>query len=75
MNFLSWFVDRLKEPSTYAGFAGVAVGLSQVAPEFAPVLHYVAVGAGAVGVAVSEGNSNAAKGGSAEGPKVVKIAK
>jgi hypothetical protein len=27
MNFVHWSLERLKEPSTYAGFAGIALAI------------------------------------------------
>jgi hypothetical protein len=54
MNFVSWLLDRLKEPSTYAGFAGLALafGLSDV--QWAAVSALVAAAAGAAAVFLAE---------------------
>lgn len=54
MNFVHWLLSRLKEPSTYAGFAGLAlaVGLSDV--QWAAVSTAVAGLAGVAAVFLSE---------------------
>ena len=54
MSFLLWLLSRLKEPSTYAGFAGLAlaVGLSDV--QWAAVSTAVAGLAGVAAVFLSE---------------------
>jgi hypothetical protein len=54
MNFVHWLLARLKEPSTYAGFAGLAlaVGLSDV--QWAAVSTAVAGLAGVAAVFLSE---------------------
>ena len=54
MNFVHWLLARLKEPSTYAGFAGLALafGLSDV--QWAAISTAVAGLAGAVAVFLSE---------------------
>ena len=46
---MEWILDRLKEPTTYAGiFAGLAALGVQVAPELADAI--ISVGIGAVGI-------------------------
>jgi hypothetical protein len=54
MNFVSWLLNRLKEPSTYAGFAGLALafGLSDV--QWSAVSALVAALAGAAAVFLAE---------------------
>jgi len=54
MNFVSWLLNRLKEPSTYAGFAGLALafGLSDV--QWSAVSALVAAVAGAAAVFLAE---------------------
>ena len=54
MNFVHWLLARLKEPSTYAGFAGLALafGLSDV--QWAAVSTAVAGLAGVAAVFLSE---------------------
>ena len=54
MMFVSWLLSRLKEPSTYAGFSGLAlaVGLSDV--QWAAISTAVAGLAGAAAVFLSE---------------------
>lgn len=54
MVLLLWLLARLKEPSTYAGFAGLALafGLSDV--QWAAISTAVAGLAGAVAVFLSE---------------------
>jgi hypothetical protein len=54
MNFVSWLLNRLKEPSTYAGFAGLALafGLSDV--QWSAVSAAIAGLAGVAAVFLSE---------------------
>lgn len=54
MNFVHWLLARLKEPSTYAGFAGLALafGLSDV--QWAAISTAVAGLAGVAAVFLSE---------------------
>ena len=54
MNFVSWLLNRLKEPSTYAGFAGLALafGLSDV--QWSAVSALIAALAGAAAVFMNE---------------------
>jgi len=54
MNFVSWLVNRLKEPSTYAGFAGLALAFGLSDAEWAAVSTAVAGLAGVVAVFLSE---------------------
>lgn len=54
MSFVHWLLTRLKEPSTYAGFAGLALafGLSDV--QWAAISTAVAGLAGVAAVFLSE---------------------
>jgi hypothetical protein len=54
MNFVSWLVNRLKEPSTYAGFAGLALAFGLSDAEWAAVSTAVAGLAGVIAVFLSE---------------------
>jgi hypothetical protein len=54
MNFVSWLVNRLKEPSTYAGFAGLALALGLSDAEWVAVSTAVAGLAGVIAVFLSE---------------------
>jgi hypothetical protein len=51
---LNAIVARLKEPSTYAGFAGIALAVGVSAPLFTAVTTFVAAAAGLVAVFVAE---------------------
>lgn len=48
MNFVHWLLTRLKEPSTYAGFAGLALAFGLSDAEWAAIST---AGAGLAGVA------------------------
>lgn len=54
MNFVSWIVSRLKEPSTYAGFAGLALAFGLSDTEWAAVSTAAASLAGVVAVFLAE---------------------
>lgn len=54
MNLVSWLVNRLKEPSTYAGFAGLALAFGLSDAEWAAVSTAVAGLAGVAAVFLSE---------------------
>jgi len=54
MKFVSWLVNRLKEPSTYAGFAGLALAFGLSDAKWAAVSTAVAGLAGVVAVFLSE---------------------
>jgi hypothetical protein len=54
MKFVSWLVNRLKEPSTYAGFAGLALAFGLSDAEWVAVSAAVAGLAGVVAVFLSE---------------------
>lgn len=51
---LKWLLARLKEPSTYNGFAGVALAVGISEPVYTASSAIVAGIAGLVGVALSE---------------------
>ena len=58
MEIIPWFIQRASEPSTWAGFAGLAVvfGLSQA--EWAAVSNAVAAVAAVPAMFVREGSPN-----------------
>lgn len=53
-----WFVNRIKEASTWAGLAGIAQGLAAVLPAHAAVLHGLTVVAGGIAVMVKDSGAN-----------------
>lgn len=54
MNLVSWLVNRLKEPSTYAGFAGLALAFGLSDAEWVAVSTAAAGLAGVIAVFLSE---------------------
>jgi hypothetical protein len=54
MKIVSFLVNRLKEPSTYAGFSGVALALGLSAEEWGIVYTAAAAVAGVVAMFLSE---------------------
>lgn len=46
--------DRLSEPSTWAGFATIALALGQMYPPLAPIVHSVAPLLGGISVVLRE---------------------
>ena len=52
MSALKWILDRAKEPSTYAGLAGLALGLSDT--EWSAIATAAAAVCGAVAVVIAE---------------------
>jgi hypothetical protein len=54
MNFVSWLLNRLKEPSTYAGFAGLALAFGLTDVQWSAVSALVAALAGAAAVFLAE---------------------
>ena len=48
MKFVSWLLERLKEPSTYAGFAGIALAFGLSSEEWSVIATAIA---GLAGVA------------------------
>lgn len=51
---LNAIVARLKEPSTYAGFAGIALAVGISAPLFTAVTTFMAAAAGLIAIFVAE---------------------
>jgi hypothetical protein len=54
MGIVSWLVDRLKEPSTYAGFAGVALAFGLSDAEWSAIATAAAGIAGVVAMFLAE---------------------
>ena len=54
MNFVSWLVNRLKEPSTYAGFSGIALAFGLSDTEWSVVSTAVAGVAGVIAMLLTE---------------------
>lgn len=54
MKVVSWLVNRLKEPSTYAGFAGIALAFGLSDAEWATVSTAIAGLAGVVAMILSD---------------------
>lgn len=54
MKIVSFLVSRLKEPSTYAGFSGIALALGLSAEEWSTVYTAVAAIAGVAAMFLSE---------------------
>ena len=51
---MAWILDRLKEPSTYAGFAGLAIAVGVSAPLYGAVTAAIAAVAALISVIVAE---------------------
>jgi hypothetical protein len=60
MKIVSWLVSRLKEPSTYAGLAGVALALGLSDAEWATVSTALAGLAGLAAMLLSESPADVA---------------
>lgn len=54
MKIVSFLVSRLKEPSTYAGFSGIALALGLSAEEWSAVYTAIAALAGVIAMFLSE---------------------
>jgi len=54
MNLVSWLLNRLKEPSTYAGFAGLALAFGLSAEEWSTIYTAIAGVAGVVAMLLSD---------------------
>ena len=54
MTVLTWILDRAKEPSTYAGLAGLAIALGLSDAEWAAISTAAAAVFGAVAVVIAE---------------------
>lgn len=61
MKIVSWLVGRLKEPSTYAGFSGIALALGLSAEEWSTVYTAAAAIAGVAAMFLSEAPVDGAK--------------
>lgn len=51
---LDWVIARAKEPSTYAGLAGIGAGLGMSGELFGAVAAFIAAGAGVLAVVLKE---------------------
>lgn len=51
---MEWIISRLREPSTYAGFAGLAAAIGISEPLYAAVSAVAVAVAGLVAVIISE---------------------
>lgn len=54
MQIVSWLANRLKEPSTYAGFAGIALAFGLSDAEWSVISTAIAGVAGVVAMFLSE---------------------
>lgn len=54
MKIVSWIANRLKEPSTYAGFAGIALAFGLSDAEWAAVSTAAAGVAGLIAMLLSD---------------------
>jgi hypothetical protein len=54
MKIVSWLLNRLKEPSTYAGFSGIALAFGLSGEEWSAVYTAVAGLAGLAAMLLSE---------------------
>lgn len=54
MKVVSWLVGRLKEPSTYAGFSGIALAFGLSAEEWSTIYTAAAAVAGLVAMLLSD---------------------
>ena len=61
MKIVSWLVGRLKEPSTYAGFSGIALALGLTAEEWSTVYTAFAALAGVAAMFLSETTAEVAE--------------
>jgi hypothetical protein len=61
MKIVSWIVNRLKEPSTYAGFAGIALAFGLSDAEWATVSTAAASIAGLVAMLLSDAPAEVAE--------------
>ncbi len=61
MKVVSWLVSRLKEPSTYAGFSGIALALGLSGEEWSTIYTAVAGLAGVAAMFLSEAPAEAAE--------------
>ena len=61
MKIVSWIANRLKEPSTYAGFAGMALAFGLSDAEWAAVSTAAASVAGLVAMLLSDTSAEVAE--------------
>ena len=61
MKVVSWLVSRLKEPSTYAGFSGIALAFGLSAEEWGTVHTAIAALAGVAAMFLSEASAEVAE--------------
>jgi len=54
MKIVSWLLSRLKEPSTYAGFSGIALALGLSGEEWSAVYTAAAALAGLAAMVLSD---------------------
>ena len=54
MNFVNWLIDRLKEPSTYAGLSGLALTLGVSSELYSAASAAIAAVAGLFAVVLAE---------------------
>lgn len=51
---MDWLVARLKEPSTWAGFAGICASISVAFPPLAPITGTIGAVCGALAAAMKD---------------------
>lgn len=51
---IKWVLERAKEPSTWAGFGGIAAGLGMSGQLWGALAAFIAAGAGLLGVVLAE---------------------
>ena len=61
MKIVSFLVNRLKEPSTYAGFSGIALAFGLSAEEWSTVHTAIAALAGVAAMFLSEATAETAE--------------
>jgi len=54
MKIVGWLVSRLKEPSTYAGFSGIALAFGLSGEEWSTIYTAAAALAGVIAMFLSE---------------------
>ncbi len=55
---MSWILTRLREPSTYAGFAGLALAVGISSADWATISAAIAAVAGVIAMFISETPAN-----------------
>jgi hypothetical protein len=61
MEIVNWFVARLKEPSTYAGFSGVALAFGLSGEEWSTIYTAAAAVAGVIAMFLSDAPAEGAE--------------